>query len=93
MAGGTYREDDPSSPGVVKEVAVLTRIDLPKHIHRWSRTYHVNNDSTISSHVLGMAISPDGLKLAAWVSESKDGSKENGYLFTINCDDGGILTQ
>ena len=69
---------------------MLTKIDLPSHIHRWSRTYHVNNDAAISSYVLGLALHEEGEKLAVWVSESIDGSQANGFLFLIETDDGGI---
>ena len=70
-------------------VAVVTRIDVPSHVHRWSRTYYANNRGDFTSDVLGMALNND--KVAVWTSNNKYGSKTRGYLFIISAIDGGHL--
>ena len=73
------------------EAAVISRIDLASHVHRWSRTYHVEGDGTKASNVLGMALNNDSDKVAVWVTQDEQGS-ESGYLFTISALDGGHVS-
>ena len=68
---------------------MITRIDVPSHVHRWSRTYHVNNEGTRSNHVLGMALNGD--KVAVATSDDENGISTTGYIFIIMAVDGGHL--
>jgi len=72
---------------------VITRIDLASHVHRWSRTYHVDGEGDKSSNVLGMALNNSD-KVAVWFSKEKDGKQgyKEGYLFIISALDGGHVT-
>ena len=86
IAGGTT---ETSGFNLLNEdrAAVVTRIDVPSHVHRWSRTYHVGN--RWAADVLGMALNND--KVAVWTADNKYGSRNNGLLFIINAVDGGHL--
>ena len=72
---------------------MITRIDLASHIHKWSRTYHVSNDGTISSDVLAMTLQDGGDRVAVWLAESSDGSTDKNYIFIIDANDGDYVTK
>ena len=88
IAGGTTENIDLNLLNQSR-AAVVTRIDVPSHVHRWSRTYHVDNEGSYSSDVLGMALNDD--KVAVWTSNHKYGSNTRGYIFIISTVDGGHL--
>ena len=86
IVGGTTETSGFNIPNELR-AAVVTRIDVPSHVHRWSRTYHVENEW--AADVLGMALNND--KVAVWTADNKYGSRNNGLLFIINAVDGGHL--
>ena len=88
IAGGTTETTGFNLPNQSK-AAVITRIDVPSHVHRWSRTYHANNDDLRTSNVLGMALNND--KVAVSTSDDENGSMARGYIFIISAVDGGHL--
>jgi len=88
IAGGTTETTGFNLLNQAK-AAVITRIDVPSHVHRWSRTYHLDNNGVNSSNVLGMALNSD--KVAVWASNKEYGSTLEGYLFMISALDGGHL--
>ncbi len=73
--------------------SVITRIDIETGIHRWSRTYHVDNGILSSSNVLGMALEEKGDRVAVWFAFYERGHKSKNYMLIINAEDGGHITK
>ena len=76
--------------------SVITRIDLATHIHKWSRTYHVDDSTSTteaSVNVLGMALEDDGNRVAVWLSRDALGHDSENYMLIINAVDGGHITK
>ena len=71
IAGGTT-ENNGLNLLNKNRAGVVTRIDVPSHVHRWSRTINVKNRGGWSIDVLGVALNSD--KVAAWTADNKYGS-------------------
>lgn len=92
IAGGKSRTSSLNALGE-SEASVITRIDVETGIHRWSRTYHVDDGLQVSSNVLGMALEENRDRLAVWLTQSEEGGSSKNYMLIINAVDGGHITK